>query len=63
MGKMTSRQKTIEKNKIQEYLECAPSKVDIMSMVKWLEIRANGLFKISKIPKKLGIWEEMKRKG
>jgi hypothetical protein len=43
-----SREITIEKDRIQEYLEFAPTKVNLMQFVKWLEIQGNGLFKIDK---------------
>ena len=47
-----SKESTIDKDRIQQYLEFAPTEVSIMKLVEWLEIQGNGLFKVGKPFKK-----------
>ena len=47
-----SKESTIGKDRLQQYLELAPTEVNIMKLVEWLEIQGNGLFQIGKPTKK-----------
>lgn len=48
-----SKESIVEKSKLQQYLEYAPTQVNILKLVEWLEVQGNGVFKISRPMKKI----------
>lgn len=46
------------------YLDFAPSEIDTLKLVKWLEYQSQGLFNVVKpIKHNIGISEDIRRRG
>lgn len=61
-----SGKNVIEKIKILQYLDFAPSEMDLLQFAKWLAIRSGGVFEIidtSKKEKNLSVSDQLKRRG